>query len=147
MTSQDQDFDERIKRVRVKLGNDAPMPQRRRGNDARIDEASLILSVMLPQVALVLGALSLIAGRAIAMNYLGIEPSGHVLGVAEGALILLILVAMGLMLGRGQMLSHGALLVGASLAFLGEPLYIPAAPELMGSIYSSEYVTRVILGA
>jgi len=146
MTSQDQDFDARIKRLKVKLGDDAPVPRRRVASEAGFDESAFMLRVMLPQVALVLGALAMIAGRAIAISYLGVEPSRHVLGVAEGGLIMLILVAIGLMMGRRQTLSHGALLVGASLAFLGEALYFPVVPDLMTSVYSPEYVARVILG-
>lgn len=147
MTSQDQDFNARIKRVKVKLGNEAQLPPRRVRLDTGSDETDFRLQVLLPQLALVLGAVVLIAGRAISMNYLGVEASTRVLGLAEGGLVLLMLVAIGLMFGKSATLSHGALLVGASLAFLCERYYVPAIPDLMGWIYTPEYVARVILGA
>lgn len=148
MTVQDDDFNARIKRVRAKSGHFAVAPQQRtrRARDTGFDEHALRWAILLPQLALLLGAAALIAGRAIAMNYFDVVASTEVLGRGEGALVIGFLLGFGLLFGRSQLISHCALIVGASLAFLGESYYIPAAPDLMGFIYSTDYVARVILG-
>lgn len=108
-------------------------------------EQAPIRAILLPQLALVLGALAMIAGRAFAMNYLTLAPDTNVLSAGEGAVVLLLLVGIGLLLGRSQVIAHGALVVGAALAFLAEDYYIALAPELMSSVYDPEYVGRVLL--
>jgi hypothetical protein len=81
------------------------------------------------------------------MNYLLIEPSTELLGWGEGAIVLLLLLVIGLLFGKSELISHGALVVGASMAFLGESYYIPLVPELMESIYNPDYVSLVLLNA
>jgi hypothetical protein len=149
MSNQDDAFRARIKRVRARTGHSAPAPapSRRRVRDDDAGDQSPIWPILRPQLALVLGALAMIAGRAFAMTYLMLEPDTDVLSGGEGAVVLLLLVGIGLMFGTSQAIAHGALVVGAALAFLAEGYYIALAPELMSSIYDPEYVGRVLLGA
>lgn len=147
MSNQDDAFHARIKRVRARSGHYAPAPAAVRGR-VRDDDAGdegLIWAILRPQLALVLGALAMVAGRAFAMNYLMLEPDTAVLTGGEGAVVLLLLVGIGLVFGKSQVIAHGALVVGAALAFLAEGYYIPLAPELMSSLYDPEYVGRVLL--
>jgi hypothetical protein len=144
MGKHDDDFEARIKRVRVKAKQYAPMPDQRRAGD---DEHAMSGAILRPQLALILGAVALIAGRGIAMNYLMIEPSTDVLGLGEGGVVILLLLVIGLLFGKSDLISLGALVVGASLAFLGEGFYIPFVPELMESIYNPDYVSLVLLNA
>ncbi len=120
--------------------------QRRAGNDS-LDEQAMGRAILLPQLAFILGAVALVAGRGIAMNYLMIEPSTDLLGLGEGCVIVVLLLAIGLLFGKSNLISHGALVLGASLAFLGEGYYIPVIPELMESIYNPNYVGLVLLNA
>jgi hypothetical protein len=90
---------------------------------------------------------ALIAGRAISMNYFMIEPNTDLLSISEGAVILVLLVVIALLFGRSSFISHGALVVGACLAFLAEEYYIPVVPEMMEAIYNPNYVSLVILNA
>ena len=147
MSNQDDDFQARVKRVRVKPGPQAQPLGQMRGGDDGVDEKAMGRAILRPQLALVLGAVGLIVGRGIAMNYLMIEPSTDLLGLGEGAIIVAILVVFGLLFGKSDHISHGALVVGASLAFLGESFYIPLMPDLMGSIYNQSYVSLVFLNA
>ncbi len=147
MGIQDNDFEARIKRVQVQSRRNAPTPSQRRVGDGSFDEQTMSWAILLPQLALLLGAVALVAGRGIAMNYLTIEPSTDMLGLAEGFIVLLLLLAIGVLFGKSNMISHGALVVGASLAFLGEAYYIPVVPELMESIYNPDYVGLVLLNS
>ena len=147
MTVQDDDLRTRIKRAQVKSRRNAPMPgQRRVGNDS-VDEQAVSWAILLPQLAFILGAVALVAGRGIAMNYLMIEPSTDLLGLGDGGMVVVLLLAIGVLFGKSNLISHGALVVGASLAFLGEGYYIPVVPELMESIYNPDYVGLVLLNA
>ena len=147
MGIQDGDFEARIKRVQVQSRRNAPMFGQRRVGDGGFDEQTMSWAILLPQLAFILGAVALVAGRGLAMNYLMIEPSIDLLGLGEGCVIVVLLLAIGLLFGKSNLISHGALVVGASLAFLGEGYYIPVVPELMESIYSSDYVGLVLLNA
>ena len=147
MGIQDGGFEARIKRVQVQSRKNAPMPGQRRVGDDRFDEQAMSRAILLPQLAFILGAVALVAGRGIAMNYLMIEPSTDLLGWGEGCVILLLLLAIGVLFGKSNLISHGALVVGASLAFLGEGYYIPVVPDLMASIYNSDYVGLVLLNS
>ena len=140
MGIQDDDFEARTKRVRVKSRQFAPMPGQQRVGDDSFDEQAMSRAILLPQLALILGAVALVAGRGIAMNYLMIEPSTDLLGLGDGGVVLIILFAIGLLFGKSNLISHCALVVGASLAFVGEGYYIAFAPELMESIYNPDYV-------
>ncbi|MHA1528275.1 MAG: hypothetical protein ACTSVG_04605 [Alphaproteobacteria bacterium] len=145
MGFQDSDFAARIKRVEVKSRRDAPMRGLRTVRDDSFDEQAMSRAILYPQLALVLGAVALVAGRAIAMNYLKIGPSADLLGLGEGCLVAALLFAIGMLFGKSNLIAHGALVIGASLAFFGEAYYIPVVPELMESIYNPEYVGRVLL--
>ncbi len=145
MGIQDGDFEVRIKRVQVQSRQNAPMPDQRRVGDDSFDEQAMSWAILLPQLAFILGAVALVAGRGIAMNYLMIAPSTDLLGLGEGIVVAVLLLAIGVLLGKSNLTSHGALLVGASLAFLGEGYYIPVVPELMESIYNPDYVGLVLL--
>lgn len=147
MGNQDDDFKARAKRVRVQSMQSAPIPARRRVNDDDFDAKATRWAVLRPQLALILGAVALVVGRAIAMNFLGIEPSTELLGLGEGGVVILLLVVIGLLLGKSQYISHAALVIGASLAFLGEGYYIPIIPKLMESVYSPGYVALVVINA
>ena len=81
------------------------------------------------------------------MNYLMIEPSTDLLGLGEGCVIVVLLFAIGLLFGKSNLISHGALVAGAVLAFLGEGYFIPVVPDLMESIYNPDYVGLVLLNA
>jgi len=144
MSNLDDDFKARAKRVRQRSVRDAPMPASARADD---DGAGLeaVATLLRPQLALLLGVVAMVAGRAFAMNSLMIEPSTEVLSWAEGGVVFLILVGLGLMFGKSDAISHGALVVGAALAFILEGYYIPVAPGLMGTLYSPEYVELVLL--
>lgn len=146
MSNMDRDFQARAKRVRAQTGLGAPMPARRRVVKEDSGESALILAVFRPQLAFLLGAVALVAGRAVAMRYLGVEPSTEVLGLREAGLVLVLLVGIGPLFGKSDHLSHGALVVGASLAFLLEGFYVPMASDLMSTIYTPDYVGRVVLG-
>jgi hypothetical protein len=141
----DDDFEARIKRVKVKSMRHAPMPDRRRVGGDDDDETAMSGAILRPQLALILGAVALIAGRAIAMNTLSIQPSTDLLGAGEGAVVIVLLFGIGLLFGKSDPISLCALVVGASLAFLGEGYYIPFVPDLMGSIYNPGYVALVVL--
>jgi hypothetical protein len=147
MGIQDNDFEARIKRVKVRSGRNAPMPGQRRSGDDRFDEQAMSSAILLPQLAFILGAVALVAGRGIAMNYLMIEPSTDLLGFGEGCVIVVLLIVIGVLFGKSNLIAHGALVAGASLAFLGEGYYIPVVPELMESIYNPDYVGLVLLNA
>ena len=147
MGIQDGDFEARIKRVQVQSRRSAPMPNQRRVSDDSFDEQAMSWAILLPQLAFILGAVALVAGRGIAMNYLMIEPSTELLGLVEGCVVAALLFAIGVLFGKSNPISHGALVVGASLAFLGEGYYIPVVPELMESIYNPDYVWLVLLNA
>ncbi len=147
MGIQDDDFEARIKRVQVQSRRNTPMSGQRRVGDDRFDEQVMSRTILLPQLAFVLGAVAMVAGRGIAMNYLMIEPSIDLLGLGEGCVVVVLLLAIGVLLGKSNLISHGALVVGASLAFLGEGYYIPVVPELMESIYNPDYVGFVLLNA
>jgi hypothetical protein len=140
-------FEARIKRVQVKSRQRAPMPDLRRGDDDSSDGQVMSLAILLPQVAFVLGAIALIVGRAISMNTLMLEPSTDLLGLGEGCVIIILLIVFGGMFGKSNHISHGAMVIGASLAFLGESYYIRVVPELMKSIYNPEYVDLLLLSA
>ena len=147
MGIQDNAFEARIKRVQVRSRRNAPMPDQRRAGDDSFDEQAMSRAILLPQLAFILGAVALIAGRGIAMNYLMFEPSTDLLGYGEGGVVVVFLLAIGVLFGKSNLISHGALVVGASLAFLGESYYIPIVPELMESIYNPDYVRLVLLNA
>ena len=147
MGIQDGGFEARIKRVQVQSRKNAPMPGQRRVGDDRFDEQAMSRAILLPQLAFILGAVALVAGRGIAMNYLMIAPSTDLLGWGEGIIVAVLLLAIGVLFGKSNPISHGALVVGASLAFLGEGYYIPVVPELMESIYNPDYVGLVLLNA
>ena len=147
MVNQDDDFRARSKRVRVKSNLNAPMPSRRRSDADDVDKEAVIGTILRAQLALVLGAFALIAGRGIAINYLMVEPSPETLGIGEGGVVVAMLVAIGLMFGKSDMISHGALVIGASVAFLGESFYIRLFPGPMESIYDPGYVALVFLNA
>ena len=147
MGVQDTDFAARIKRVRVKSRRNAPMPGRRSLGDDSFDEQAMSRAILLPQLALVLGVVAMVAGRGIAMNYLRIEPSTDLLGVGEGSIVVVLLFAIGVLFGKSNLISHGALVAGALLAFFGEGYYIPIVPDLMESIYNPDYVGLVLLYA
>lgn len=158
MSSQDDDLQARIKRVRARAGRGAPMPNapmrnapmpaaRRRGVADDADEHAAILGILRPQLAFVLGVAAMIGGRAFAMNSLMLEPSTEVLGPGEGIVVLAILAGLGLLLFRRDAIALGALVVGAALGFLLEGYFIPIIPELMSSLYSPDYVGLVILNA
>jgi hypothetical protein len=147
MGIQDNDFAARIKRVQVRSGRNAPRPDKRRAGDGGFDEQAMGRAVLLPQLAFLLGAVALVAGRGIAMNYLMIEPSTDLLGFGEGCVIVVLLLAIGVMFGKSNLISHGALVVGALVAFFGEGYYILIVPELMESIYNPGYVGLVLLNA
>jgi len=147
MASIDDDFQARIKRVRAQSGRAEPKAARARADDGDFDERALIATILRPQIALILGAFALIAGRAIAINQLGIEPGLNQLSLAEGAVILPFLIIFGLLIGRSEYISHGALIVGAAVAFLCEAFYFPVAPGVMSSVYGEAYVSLVILSA
>ncbi len=149
MSNQNADFAARARRVKARsepigatLG--ATPRQRRAALDAG-DDQPMMAAILRPQLAFVLGVIAMVAGRAFAMNSLMIEPSTEVLALSEGMCILVLLVGFGLLLGRSQFVAHGAMVVGASLAFLGEGFYMPLIPNLMEVIYSPEYVARVLL--
>jgi hypothetical protein len=146
MGTQDDNFNARIKRVQARSSNHEPMPGRRHKDDDGDDRAS-ISAILLPQLAFILGMAALIAGRAISMNYYMIEPSTDLLRISEGAVILVLLVVIALLFGRSSFISHGALVVGACLAFLAEEYYIPVVPDMMEAIYNPNYVSLVILNA
>jgi len=147
MGIQDNDFAARTKRVQVRSRQNAPMPGPRRNSDDSFDEQAMSRAILIPQLALVLGAVALVAGRAIAMNYLDITPSTDLLGFGEGCVIVVLLVAIGALFGKSNLLAQGALVIGASLAFLAEGYYIPIVPELMKAIYNPGYVGLVLLNA
>jgi hypothetical protein len=77
---------------------------------------------------------------------LGVEPSTDLLGWGEGIVVFVLLVIIGLLFGMSDHVSHGALIVGATLAFMLEGHYIPAIPGLMEQVYTPEYVGLVVLG-
>jgi hypothetical protein len=145
MSNLDDDFKARVKRLRVQSRQYAQLPDRRRIVDNDFDERAISGAILRPQLALILGAVALILGRGFAMNYLMIVPSTDLLGLGEGAIVLLLLLVIGLIFGKSDVISHGALVVGASLAFLGERFYIPFVPELMETIYNPNYVSLVFL--
>lgn len=163
MSSRDDDFQARIKRVRARAGRGAPTPNaptpnapmrnapmpaaRRRVVADDADEHAAILGILRPQLAFVLGVAAMIGGRAFAMNSLMLEPSTEVLGAGEGIVVLAILAGLGLLLFRRDAIALGALVVGAALGFLLEGYFIPVMPELMSTLYTPDYVGLVILNA
>lgn len=147
MANRDDDFQARMKRVRARSGGYAAMPAQRAVVDDDAGAEVTMAALLRPQLALVLGAVALVAGRAFAMNYLMLAPSTEVLGWGEGAVVLLLLVGIGLLFGRSDWISHGALVVGAALGFLVEGYYIPIVPRLMEHIYNPDYVALVLLNA
>lgn len=147
MANQDDDFRARIKRVRARSGQFAPTPDRRVTRKTDVGEQAMMAAILRPQLAVLLGAVALVAGRGFAMNYLMIEPSTELLGWGEGGVVFLLLFVIGLLFGKSDLISHGALVVGAALAFLLERYYIPVFPGLMESIYTPGYVALVLLNA
>ena len=145
MANQDDAFTARMNRVRAQSRPGAPMPSARVESDRDFDEHAMIGAVLRPQLALILGAVSLILGRSIAMNQFMVESSPDLLSPTEGAIILPFLVVFGLLLGRSHVVSHIALVVGAALAFLCESYYLPLAPGLMEQVYNTEYVQNVLI--
>lgn len=145
MSSHNADFEARVKRVRARSGGDAPMPAALRAAHDGGDAEAMLATVLRAQIALMLGAVALVAGRAIAMHSFSIAPSTEVLSPAEGLCVLGLLVGLGLLLGRSQVIAHGALVVGAALAFIGEGVYVALMPGLMETVYNPDYVARVLL--
>lgn len=140
------DFRARVKRVQAQAGRAAPAPQARRARDDDLSEHAFIGAVLRPQLAAVLGAVAMIVGRALCMRSLGLEPSTELLSMTEAGVVFVMLFGIGLAFGRSDVISHVALVVGASLAFLLEGWYVLLAPGLMEAIYGPDYVGRVILG-
>jgi len=145
MANQDDAFTARMNRVRAQSRPGAPMPSAGADSSGDFDEHAMIGAVLRPQLALILGAVAMILGRSIAMNQFMVESSPDLLSPTEGAIVLPFLVIFGLLLGRSQIISHIALVVGAALAFLCESYYMPLAPGLMESIYNSDYVNNVLI--
>ena len=145
MSSRDDDLQARIKRVKARTGDGLAMPSARRAVADDTGEPASVGALLRPQLALVLGLMAMVAGRAFAMHSLMIEPDTEVLGPAEGAVVLAILAGLGLLLFRRDVIAQGALVVGAALGFLLEGYFIPLAPELMSRLYTPEYVALVIL--
>ena len=148
MSNQDIDFAARARRVRARSDPVGPAPRQARTAPGTRDTAAeppVMAAVVRVQIAFLLGIVAMIAGRAVAMNTLMIEPSTEVLALSEGLCVLVLLAAFGLVLGRSQFVAHGAMVVGASLAFLGEGFYVPLVPGLMEAVYSPEYVARVLV--
>jgi hypothetical protein len=140
------DLSAHIKRMKAKQRDRVFVPDRRRLAEDDHDDHSMIMAILLPQLAFILGAIALIAGRSVAMNTFGIEPDTATLGWVEGIAVLLLLVLIGVVFGRANKLSHAALVIGASLSFLGERYYIPMFPDLMEQLYTPGYVALVQLG-
>ena len=147
MINQDTDFAARIKRVKKHPKRLAQTPTRQIAAKSNSGELSIARTILRPQLAFVLGVVALIAGRSIAMNSLMVEPSTEVLGLGEGVIVVGFLFVLGLMFGKSDLMSHGSLIAGASLAFLTEGLYIRLSPELMESLYNADYVALVFLNA
>lgn len=141
------DFEARVKRVQARSGRLTAMPSRPRRRRDEVDETAMIAAVLRPQLALILGAAALILGRSIAMNQLMLVPKVDVLGWGEGGIVLMLLVVIGFLFGKSDIISHCALVFGAALAFLLEGYYIPLFPSLMGAIYNPGYVALVTLHA
>jgi len=144
------DFNARLKRVegraRYKNLDRSPPGMHHKARDEDFDAEGMMRSILRPQLALLLGAMALIAGRAMLIHGLGVEPSPDLLGWGEGLVTFCILVVIGLLFGSADHISHGALIVGAALAFVLEGYYIPLFPDLMSQIYTPEYVGLVSLG-
>lgn len=147
MASLDEDFEARMNRVRAKSRNFAPATEPRHAGGSDVDERAVITTILRPQLALVLGAIALILGRAIAIHQLGVEPNPELLSLTEGIAVLPFLVMIGLAIGRSHVISHLAMVVGATLSFMLEGYYIPLAPGLMEMIYDPDYVSIVYLNA
>ncbi|HSF96187.1 MAG TPA: hypothetical protein VLA52_14275 [Thermohalobaculum sp.] len=145
MSSQSDDFEARMKRVRAKVRNREPVRIHSRATGEEPDGFSL-LSIVRPQLAFVLGAVALVVCRGVAMNYLPVEKGATTLGWIDGAVVIGALVVIGLLFGKSDRVSHVALLVGAWVAFITEGYYIRAFPELMSQVYSPGYVGLVMLG-
>lgn len=145
MTGHNDDFEARLKRVKARKGPTQPLTRTRQQAEPDFALDPIVVAVLLMLLALILGAVALVAGRAIAMNGLGIEPDIHHLGIAEGGVVLGLLLGIGLLFSRRPSLSHAALIVGAVVAFLGERFYIPMMPALMEVIYTPLYVAEVVL--
>ena len=146
MGSQDDDFQMRAKRVRARSGHGPAMPSARQA--AAPDDGAAhapVAAILLPQLALVLGMIAMVAGRAFAMHALMIEPDTELLGPGEGAVVLALLAGIGLLLFRSHVIAQGALVVGAALGFLLEGYFIPLLPEVMSAVYNPDYVALVIL--
>jgi hypothetical protein len=147
MSNLDDDFRARANRIKAQSGPIVPVARPQAETAAEVDVGAFLLAFLRPQLAFFLGAIALVLGRGFAMKYLGIEPSGELLSIAEGAVVLVLLVGLGLAFGRSNIISHCALLAGAALAFLTEGFYIPLMPDLMGMIYNPDYVAIVVLNA
>jgi len=147
MSDLDDDFRARANRIKAHSGPIVPVARPQAETASEVDVGALLLSFLRPQLAFVLGAIALVLGRGLAMRYLGVEPSGELLSIAEGIVVLVLLVGIGLAFGLSDIISHCALLAGAALAFLTEGFYIPLMPDLMGMIYNPEYVAIVVLNA
>lgn len=165
MSSGDDELRARIKRVQKRSGRDMPLgapggaalgarlgasagaarPGRRRVAAEETDPNAAVGAILRPQLALVLGLLAMIAGRAFVMNSLMFEPSTDVLGPVEGGVVFAFVAGLGLLFFRSDLIAVGALVVGAALGFLLEGYFIPLLPELMSTLYSPEYVGLVIL--
>ena len=144
MGIQDSGFEARIKRVQVKSRRNEPILGQQH-DDSSFDEKAMSSAILLPQLAFMLGAVALVAGRGISMNYFMIEPSTDLLGLGEAGVVVFLLLAFGVLFGKPNLILHGALVVGASLAFLGEGYYIPIIPDLMENIYNPGYVGLLLL--
>jgi hypothetical protein len=146
MSNQDDALQARIKRMKVQPSRNVRAPARNRAAEKEFDEGRFSAAILLPQLALVLGFLAMIAGRSIAMNQFMIEPNPNLLGGSEGAIVFALLLVIGLLFGKSNHISHGALVIGASLAFLGESFYVPLFSGVMESVYNENYVSLVMLG-
>lgn len=146
MAHMDDDFEARFKRVKARTAHRATIPRAREVDDAGSGELATAGAILRPALALVLGVVALILGRAVAMNQFMVEASPDLLSPIEGALILPLLVVFGLLLGRSQVMSQVAMIAGAVLAFLCERYYVPVVPDLMAAIYTPGYVETVLLG-
>ena len=145
------DFQARLKCVKGRARNkEFTMPElgrRQEHHHEEVNTEALAMAILRPQLVLVLGFIALIVGRSIAMNVFGIEPSTELLGLGEGIVVLALLVVLGVLFGLTEYILHGALVVGAALAFMLESYYIPAIPGLIEQVYTPGYVNLVVLWA
>jgi len=146
MSNLDDDFAARAKRIKVRSGPITPIA-RPQTDDDDTDIGEIAGQILRPQLALILGAVAMVLGRAFAIHYLGVEPSSENLGIPEGLVVMVLLVAIGLIFGKSDYLSHGALVVGAALSFFLEGFYIRFFPSVMEVLYTPGYVALVTLNS